>query len=141
MISNETMLNIFIIFIIISIFIPIKVLSKYFLVLPIIGNLLIFTSIFIKSIIMTFSYSSEKPQLNDNKKEYYDEEYDEYYCDEQYEDAEYEDVPDIAQSELSEKNYVLNLIDELKHKSNKTQKDKDNLSLLDIKLQQMINKK
>ena len=140
MISNDTMLNIFIIYIIISIFIPIKVLTKYFLVLPVIGDILIFISIFIKSIIMTFSNSSEKPKLDENKKEYYDEEYDDEY-DNEYEDAEYEDVPNTIQSELSEKNYILNLIDELKNKPNKTQKDKDNLSLLAIKLQQIINKR
>ena len=107
--------------IIISIFTPIKVLTKYCLGLPIIGNIYIFISILIKSIVIG-SESYEKPKLNEYKKKY-------------------SNTPSIVKSENIEKKYILNLIDELKNKPNKTQKDKDNLSLLVIKLQQIINKK
>jgi hypothetical protein len=41
----------------------------------------------------------------------------------------------------SEENYVIRLIQELKDKPNKTQKDKYTIELLEIKLKQLRNKK
>ena len=86
------------------------------------------------SIIMHFS-DSEKP-----KKEYDDEYEDEY---EDYDD---DDVQDITESEVTKKTddeetYVLGLIKELKNKPDKTQKDKDTIGLLEVKLNQLKNKK
>ena len=43
--------------------------------------------------------------------------------------------------ECDEETYIVQLINELKTKKNKTNKDKDNLSLLEIKLQQIQSKK
>lgn len=43
----------------------------------------------------------------------------------------------IKEKEPSEKDYILNLIKELKSKKNKTQKDKNNLGLLEVKLKQL----
>ncbi len=40
-----------------------------------------------------------------------------------------------------EQNFISRMIDELKSKPNKTQKDRDNIDLLRIKLDQIINKK
>jgi len=40
-----------------------------------------------------------------------------------------------------EQNFISRMIDELKGKPNKTQKDRDNIDLLKIKLDQIINKK
>jgi len=86
------------------------------------------------SIIMHFS-DSEKP-----KKEYDDEYEDEY------EDDDDDDVQDITESEVTKKTddeetYVLGLIKELKNKPDKTQKDKDTIGLLEVKLNQLKNKK
>jgi len=54
-------------------------------------------------------------------------------------------LPDPPEMEMDtvfdEETYVYMLINELKNKPNKSQKDKDNLSLLEIKLKQLINKK
>ena len=88
------------------------------------------------SIIMHFS-DSEKP-----KKEY-DDEYEDDYEDE-YEDD--DDVQDITESEVTKKTddeetYFLGLIKELKNKPDKTQKDKDTIGLLEVKLNQLKNKK
>ncbi len=43
----------------------------------------------------------------------------------------------IEDKEPSERDYILSLIEELKRKKNKTQKDKNNLGLLEIKLKQL----
>jgi hypothetical protein len=87
------------------------------------------------SIIMHFS-DSEKP-----KKEYGDE-----YEDEYEDDDDDDDVRDITESEVTKKTddeetYVLGLIKELKNKPDKTQKDKDTIGLLEVKLNQLKNKK
>lgn len=41
---------------------------------------------------------------------------------------------------LTEKDYILSLINELKSKKNKSQKDKNNLGLLEVKLNQLLAK-
>jgi hypothetical protein len=41
------------------------------------------------------------------------------------------------EKESSERDYILSLIKELKSKKNKTQKDKNNLGLLEVKLKQL----
>jgi hypothetical protein len=99
-----------------------------------IGFLLIIISILIPS------SKSEKP-----KKDYEEDEYDEY-DEEDYEEQEYEEVQDITESEVTKKTddeetYVSELINELKNKSDKTQKDKDKIGLLEIKLKQLKNKR
>jgi hypothetical protein len=38
----------------------------------------------------------------------------------------------------TEKDYILDLINELKNKKNKSQKDKNNLGLLEVKLKQLL---
>jgi len=43
----------------------------------------------------------------------------------------------VNDKELSERDYILSLITELKSKKNKTQKDKNNLGLLEVKLKQL----
>jgi hypothetical protein len=43
----------------------------------------------------------------------------------------------IKKEEPSERDYILSLINELKSKKNKTQKDKNNLGLLEVKLKQL----
>jgi hypothetical protein len=43
----------------------------------------------------------------------------------------------IKNEEPSEKDYILSLIKELQSKKNKTQKDKNNLGLLEVKLKQL----
>jgi hypothetical protein len=43
----------------------------------------------------------------------------------------------IQKEEPTERDYILSLIDELKSKKNKTQKDKNNLGLLEVKLKQL----
>lgn len=50
-------------------------------------------------------------------------------------------VEDKDNVECEEETYITQLIEELKSKKNKTNKDKDNLSLLEIKLQQIRDKK
>ena len=47
----------------------------------------------------------------------------------------------LKTNELSEIQFVENLIDELKNKENKTKKDKDNIELLEIKLKQLKSQK
>ena len=41
---------------------------------------------------------------------------------------------------LNEKDYLLGLINELKSKKNKSQKDKNNLGLLEVKLKQLLTR-
>jgi uncharacterized membrane protein YebE (DUF533 family) len=51
--------------------------------------------------------------------------------------------PKLAFDEVpnkSEKDYVSELISDLRNKPNKTQKDKNNIELLEVKLKQIINK-
>jgi hypothetical protein len=43
----------------------------------------------------------------------------------------------IKKEEPTERDYILSLINELKSKKNKTQKDKNNLGLLEVKLKQL----
>jgi hypothetical protein len=43
----------------------------------------------------------------------------------------------VKEKEPSERDYILSLINELKSKKNKTQKDKNNLGLLEVKLKQL----
>jgi len=43
----------------------------------------------------------------------------------------------IEEERPTERDYILSLIDELKSKKNKTQKDKNNLGLLEVKLKQL----
>jgi hypothetical protein len=43
----------------------------------------------------------------------------------------------IKKEEPSERDYILSLIKELQSKKNKTQKDKNNLGLLEVKLKQL----
>jgi hypothetical protein len=43
----------------------------------------------------------------------------------------------IKEEEPTEKDYILSLINQLKSKKNKTQKDKNNLGLLEVKLKQL----
>jgi hypothetical protein len=43
----------------------------------------------------------------------------------------------IKEEGPTERDYILSLIDELKSKKNKTQKDKNNLGLLEVKLKQL----
>jgi hypothetical protein len=49
--------------------------------------------------------------------------------------------PIVVEPICDEEKYVIMLIDELKKKPNKTQKDKDNLSLLQVKLEQLKRQK
>jgi len=63
-----------------------------------------------------------------------------------YHDEEYYEVEDITESEVikktdDEETYVSGIIKELKNKTNKNQKDRDKISLLEIKLNQLKNKK
>ena len=44
----------------------------------------------------------------------------------------------IKKEEPTEKDYILSLINELKSKKNKSQKDKNNLGLLEVKLKQLL---
>ena len=48
---------------------------------------------------------------------------------------------DKPEEKDTEEDYILELINELKNKPNKTKKDKYNLELLEIKLNQILNKK
>ena len=90
-------------------------------------------------LLIAFSGSSEPKYIN-QREDYYDdvEDYDDEY--------EYEKVQDITESEVTKKTddeetYVSELINELKNKSDKTQKDKDKIGLLEIKLRQLKNKR
>jgi hypothetical protein len=46
----------------------------------------------------------------------------------------------IKEKEPTEKDYILSLIQELKSKKNKSQKDKNNLGLLEVKLKQLLTR-
>ena len=90
-------------------------------------------------LLIAFSGSSEPKYIN-QREDYYDDEED---YDDEYE---YEKVQDITESEVTKKTddeetYVSELINELKNKSDKTQKDKDKIGLLEIKLRQLKNKR
>lgn len=90
-------------------------------------------------LLIAFSGSSEPKYIN-QREDYYDDEED---YDDEYE---YEKVQDITESEVvkktdDEETYVSELINELKNKSDKTQKDKDKIGLLEIKLKQLKNKR
>ena len=90
-------------------------------------------------LLIAFSGSSEPNYIN-QREDYYDDEED---YDDEYE---YEKVQDITESEVvkktdDEETYVSELINELKNKSDKTQKDKDKIGLLEIKLKQLKNKR
>ena len=50
-------------------------------------------------------------------------------------------IEKVNDNECEEETYITQLIDELKLKKNKTNKDKDNLGLLEIKLQQIRDKR
>lgn len=91
-------------------------------------------------LLIAFSGNPEPKYIH---QEEYD--YDDYDDEEEYDD-EYEKVQDITESEVIEKTddeetYVSGLIKELKSKTDKTQKDKDKISLLEIKLKQLKNKR
>jgi hypothetical protein len=90
-------------------------------------------------LLIAFSGSSEPKYIN-QREDYYDDEED---YDDEYE---YEKVQDITESEVvkktdDEETYVSDLINELKNKSDKSQKDKDKIGLLEIKLKQLKNKR
>ena len=90
-------------------------------------------------LLIAFSGSSEPKYIN-QREDYYDDEED---YDDEYE---YEKVQDITESEVTKKTddeetYVSELINELKNKSDKTQKYKDKIGLLEIKLRQLKNKR
>ena len=92
-------------------------------------------------LLIAFSGSSEPKYIN-QREDYYDD----YDDEEEDYDDEYEKVQDITESEVikktdDEETYVSDLINELKNKSDKSQKDKDKIGLLEIKLKQLKNKR
>jgi hypothetical protein len=68
---------------------------------------------------------SKSQKINNNSRDYSNTNEDEY----------------LKTDELSEIQFVENLINELKSKENKTKKDRDNIELLEIKLKQLKSQK